>query len=68
MQIVSYDGTPLQRLTLEEEIAQMAADTSSGTPLRWAWWGEDLYLSPAPGETGKNITILGVLLPPALAF
>lgn len=64
---LAYDGTELMRLTVQEDIARHELDDTTGTPNRWAWWGEYLSLYPTPSASATGAIVLWALkTPPAL--
>jgi len=50
---LTYDGQKLKKIQFSEDDEITAYDeetTSTGTPLYYAVWGENVYLRPIPGE------------------
>jgi len=64
---VAWNGTLLQRLTSEQEIAQHDANDGQDTPGYWSLWGSELSLYPTPkASVAAGIQLLTVRTPLAL--
>lgn len=62
---VTYGADLLVRITNEEDIIKHDADTTTGTPRNWAWWGAEIGLYPTPAAVAA-VTMYTVRAPTLL--
>lgn len=64
---VTYDGVPLMEVSHRQYLDYLSQDNSEGTPERYSQWGNEIYLYPTPGESGKPIEVWALDPPPLLS-
>ena len=65
---VTYEGRELLPLTLAEEVAKQEISDSSGTPVYYSWYGQEIALYPTPDTAvASGIELWTIQRPTAMA-